>query len=430
MAGAGSVIIFVCLVAAFGIWSPIFVTFVSHYFLTTLIDSSSDSDEVHYPREGIFEWWWKPLLCAWVFVFWAFVASVVLAPVAVWSPLTYLILWTLVLWLAYPMSLASVLYSQHWLIFVHRGVCGRMLQHFGAFVYVHAITFGLCLVSVWLFVDGLTKSIIWAVPAVIIGAAAILLYARHWGRFAWLSLNFLPRQQRRPRAKRAAVEDPWEEPPRANGKTPIPEVGAADGGIRAGPPPARSSGIQAGAAANPGAVQANPQVPPTEEPDEWSDTRPYEVIDDPTLPPFPQSPDAPPKPTAAPAAPLFVEEEDEWAPNKKPYGLSEEGATVEPAPAADPEEQAEINKPLVLTKYYKDRAKKEAEEERQAEEAKRKMPAQSRKTPTFQTALLAGVWRFMICPGTMMAWANLMVFLFVEFILLFLILSLVPKGGQ
>ena len=431
MAGAGSVIIFVCLVAAFGIWTPIFATFVSHYFLTTLTDSSSGADEVYYPKEGIIEWWWKPLLCAWVFAFWAFVTTVVLAPVAVLSPLTYVVLWTLVLWLVYPMSLASVLYSQHWLIFIHRGVCGRMVQHLGAFVYVHLVTFGLFLLSVWLFVGGLTKSFIWVVPAVAVGAASILLYARHWGRFAWLSLNFLPRQQKRPRLKRVTVEDPWQEPPpdRAS-ETRVPEAESAGDGIRAGLPPASSSGIQAGAPAKPNTGKANPPAPAVEEYDEWTDTRPYEVIDDPTLPPFPKSPEAPPKPTVMPAAPVFVEEEDEWAPTKKPYGVSEEGATVEATPADAPAEKSDADKPLVITKYWEERAKKEEEEQRKTEEAKRTMPAQSKKTPTFQTALLGGVWRFMIHPSALLAWANLMVFLFVEFLLLYLIVSVAPKGQQ
>ena len=59
--------------------------------------------------------------------------------------------------------------------------------------------------------------------------------------------------------------------------------------------------------------------------------------------------------------PIFVEEEDEWAPTKKPYDLSEEGAGVVADPASAQEEKTEADKPLVITKYYDDRAKKEAE---------------------------------------------------------------------
>ena len=35
----------------------------------------------------------------------------------------------------------------------------------------------------------------------------LLLYARHWGRLAWLSLNYLPRQGKRPRVS-LSFEEP------------------------------------------------------------------------------------------------------------------------------------------------------------------------------------------------------------------------------
>jgi hypothetical protein len=80
----------------------------------------------------------------------------------------------------------------------------------------------------------------------------------------------------------------------------------------------------------------------------------------------------------------------------------------------------------VMSKYYDDRAKKEALEKRRREEEKRTMPARSKKTPTFQAAFLGGVWTFMLYPSTLLAWANLAVFTLVEFLLLYMLVMFSP----
>jgi hypothetical protein len=429
VAGGLTAIVFVCTLVCWAIWSVVFFTFVSHYFLVTLTDSSSGADEAYFPKEGLIEWWWKPILCAWVFFFWAVPTSILLSPVAAFSPITYLVLWTALMWLIYPMSLSSVLYSGHWLVFVHRGVFSRMIQHFGAYIYVNLVTFALFILSVWLFIHGLSGNFVYAALAIVIGPASILLYARHWGRFAWLSLNFLPRQQKQPRSdrmtakKRRALEMEDEIPTLDD---PEPAQAPAEESIREGVPLTGSKGIQATPTSQPVSIS----VPPPPEPyDEWTDTRPYEVIDDPDLPPFPKPVAAGPIPVAKHAPPLpVVEEEDEWAPNKKPYGVSDEGASVEPALDVPMEEKPEIDKPLVMTKYYDERAKKEAKEKREAEEAKRTMPKQSRKTPPFHQALLVGVWSFMIYPSTILAWGNLAVFTLVEFLIMYALAIFWPKA--
>jgi hypothetical protein len=297
-----------------------------------------------------------------------------------------------------------------------------MLQHAGAFVYVNLVTFGLCAASVWLVGRGLTDGFAWAAAAVLMVPTAILLYARHWGRFAWLSLNFLPRQAKRPRVPAAYAEKPWRDftPEEAPARR-APIASLPGDGIRAGEPAAASSssGIRA--------KTPERQAPPAEKLDEWSDTAPYEVLDDPALPSFPKAPAAPPTPTAAPAAPIVIEEEDEWASNKKPYAVSEEGAPVAPAPADVTTEKSPADTPVSFTQYYEERARQEAEEERRAQEAKRTMPARSKKTPTFQTAFFAGVWNFMFYPNTLVAWANLAVFTLVEFLLLYMLVMFRPR---
>jgi hypothetical protein len=421
VAGGLMAIFFICTLVCWAVWSMIYVFYASHYFLTTLTDSSSGQAEVYYPREGFTDWWWKPILCGWVLLVWLIPATLLLSPLLALSPLAFLIVWSLVLWFAFPMSLASVLYGQNWLVPLHRGVIGRMLHHGGAFVYVHLMTFAMCAGSLYMVVRGMTD-FVWLIPAIVLVPAVQLLYARHWGRFAWLSLNFLPRQAKKGRSslaekKRAlrSFDEAEESTQEAIPEMPAEEVEAmAADAFREGLPP------------NPaGAIKAAPAPhPPVEEYDEWTDMKPYAVLDDGETP-FYETAAPPPAVTAPPTAPAIVEEEDEWATDKKPYALTEPGP--EATPACAQETKSDADKPLEVSKYYDDRAKKEAEENRRREEEKRTMPTRSKKTPTFRTAFLGGVWLFMFYPSTMMAWATLAVFTTVEFLLMYMMLMVAPR---
>jgi hypothetical protein len=421
VAGGLTAIFFICTLVCWTIWSLIYALYASHYFLTTLTDSSAGQEEVYYPREGLTDWWWKPILCGWVLLVWLVPATLLLSPLLALSPLAFLIVWSLFLWFAFPMSLASVLYGQNWLVFLHRGVIGRMLHHRGAFVYVHLMTFAMCAGCLYLVARGMSD-FTYLIPAVVLVPAAQLLYARHWGRFAWLSLNFLPRQTKKPRSSNAekkralrTFDEAAVPTPVAIADTPAEEVeAAAADAIREGLPPNPAGAIKSSAAPTP--------RPAVEEYDEWTDFKPYAVIDDDQAP-FQEAAAPPPPPAVAtpPAAPAIVEDvEDEWATDKKPY------AYTEPAPAVAQETKSDADKPLVMSKYYDERAKQEAEEKRRREEEKRTMPARSKKTPTFQAALLVGVWKFMFYPNTLMAWAALAVFTAVEFLLMYVLVMFAP----
>ena len=91
---------------------------------------------------------------------------------------------------------------------------------------------------------------------------------------------------------------------------------------------------------------------------------------------------------------------------------------------------AEANQPLSLSKYYDDKARKEKE----AEEKKRieagKMPPPSRKKPSFQVALLHGVWPFMIYPRTLQVWINLVLLTAVEMFFLVMLRNFWPQMGD
>ena len=405
--GALMGIVFVCTLVCWVLWTVMYSIFAAHYFLTTLTDSSSGQDEVQFPREAIFDWWWKPLLCAWILLVWLIPSMLLFSPLAFVSTEAYLITWGLFLWFVFPMSLSCNLYAQNWLVFLHGGVLSRMLRHFGPFIYVHVLTFALFACCIWLIKQMLTDAFWWVVPAVVLIPATLLLYARHWGRFAWLSLNFLPGRSKSARGERVKgkrkVEDPWayaepepEPAPAAESKTPAPVADA---------------------------------VAPAEV-DEWTDMSPYQVVDDPSLPSLVETKPTPvaPAPAQAPAA-AMVEEEDEWATEKKPYNLSEPETPASLPPDAPPdphEKKSDANEPITMTKYFDERARKEKIAAEKAEEAKRTMPAQSKMTPTFTAAMVTGVWPFMVYHSTLIIWGTMIALTLMELLLLFMLKQTYP----
>lgn len=407
MGGALMAIVFVCILVCFALFSVVYLIFASHFFLTTLADSSSGRDEVEYPREFFTDWWWKPILCGWVLFCWLVPSMVVLSPLLAVGPEAYLIVWGAFLWLVFPVSLACSLYAQHWLVLVHRGVLGRMLRHFPALVYVHLVNLAMLAASVWLIGQIVRDGLLWVIPTIVIVPLTLLIYARQWGRFAWLSLNYLPAGAQQARLElppgERVVQDPW----------------AYDEPAPAEAAPVEATAIQAGAPAS-SAFQASA---PAEEVDAWTDTAPYGIVDDPSLPSFKETPRAPLAPEAPPPpAPVFVEEEDEWATEKKPYEFTE------PAPAAARDTKPEADQPVTMTEYFDERDRKEKIAERKAEKAKRKMPPRSKKTPAFHAAMLVGVWRFLAYPSTLIVWATLAALSTLEFILLYMMIVTFPAG--
>jgi hypothetical protein len=424
MAGAGSVIIFVIALAGCAIWSAIYLTFAAHYFLTTIIDSSGGHDEVHYPSEAVIDWWWKPLFCTWVLGVFIVPVVMVLATFLARQPLAFFICLALALWVLYPIGLLSALYTQNWLLVLHPGIAGRMLRHFGAFAYVHLITLLSASICAAVLFKVFTGSFLWALPAALLVPTTLLFYARNWGRFAWLSLNFLPRKKKDPFASQKASED----------CVPVMDVQEVDPhaeAIREGVPTGSGHAFQSGAP-----VQGSPHIragatpweaSPGPEEDEWAtDKKPY-AIDDGGLPSFKEQLPAPAPAVSLQTAPVppLEEEEDEWAPVKKPYQCEDPTHPAPPDPAllAKPE----IDRPVVLTKYYDERAQKEnAEAARKAAEM-RTMPPRSKKTPTFRSALFFGVWEFMIYGRTLSVWTNLVVLTFVELLLLMVVVQFWPR---
>jgi hypothetical protein len=399
-AAAGPVIMLVVFSVGLTIWSLVHFTFVAHYFLCTIIDSTSGNDEVHYPDEGIMEWWWKPILCGWVLAFCLLTGAILMSPLA-FFPLAFVIGLTAWVWFLFPLAILSVLFTSNWCFFLHPVLVARILKHYGSFAYVHLITSISVAISVGALIASLTHNFLWAIPAALMLPTAMLFYARHWGRLAWVSIHFMPR--RRSSGYIDTTKDADEIPELA--------VQEVEEGMRTGLPPTL---------AEPHASKSA-TLPVAEEEDEWAaNKKPYGVIGDAPAQPF-----EPPEPAAAPAPSVaaMAEEEDEWATDKKPYG------TVETATPQAP--QSPANTPVTASTYYDEQFKKEkAKKARDKREAGQTfMPKQRKKTPSFLKAMFFGVWGFMIYPDTVRVWANLVMLTFVELFFVMMVVRFFSMVG-
>ncbi len=257
---AGGAIVFVVSLAGLAIWSVAYCTFVGHYVLTTLTDTSAGANDVEFPVESWIAWWWKPVLCLWVLSAWCVPISILCLPLASYGFFPYTVAFGILLGAIYPLSLASVLYQQNWLMLFDALVVWRMLRHLRAFLYVLTVTSMLIATCATLLVLTAQGSWIWLFMFTLMFPMTFLMWARHWGRLSWLALNPVPSRRKRKRRKKdhdlgESVED---EAPEMD----VEEVTESLGEVA--PPP----------------VDAMPNTLTVVEEDEWAtDKAPYGMVD-------------------------------------------------------------------------------------------------------------------------------------------------------
>jgi hypothetical protein len=210
-------IIVVAAAAAFAVVGLFFLLYSCHCFLHVLGDSSAGIDEVRWPDESLTDWWWKPLYCVGLFAFWGVTCLIVVGPFFIENPAGFWIAYPLALWLIYPISVGSPFAANNMLMIVDPHFLGRLFHHPRALLTVLVITVPLPAAVVWMIGVLLARGHFgWAVGAALVLPAALLFYARAWGRLAWLVLNDEPFRPKKPRysagSPALAVEDPWQTP--------------------------------------------------------------------------------------------------------------------------------------------------------------------------------------------------------------------------
>jgi hypothetical protein len=222
--GTAQAIIFMSTLTGIAIAGPLFLAYASHALLVVVTESTVGDPEVRWPEETVADWWWQPIYCVGMLTFWLTGGLVIVGPLALVSPWAFGIVGALFIWYAYPLGMLCVMDAQNSLAVVHLPLILRILRHPMALLVVGVATMPLGAAVVGLLSLTILHSTIWVIPLAFVMPIAVLLYARSWGRLAWMVLN-VKRQTPRaddekppPEAAHASVLDPWalparEEPP-------------------------------------------------------------------------------------------------------------------------------------------------------------------------------------------------------------------------
>jgi hypothetical protein len=225
----GRMIWHVAALAGLGITGLIWVTYVSHCFLTVLTESSIGDAEVRWSDESILDWWWKPLYCLVMLTFWLSVTGVFMGALVLVSPWAFAVAVGVTIWYAFPVGLLCVMDARSSVAVVHIPLLVRLASHLPTVLLVGLITLLPASVAAGLFAGVLLHSIFWALPAALVLPPVLFFYSRCWGRLAWMLLNIKARvrgsavEVAPPEAAQAKIHDPWSLP----AAEPIPEFDVA-----------------------------------------------------------------------------------------------------------------------------------------------------------------------------------------------------------
>ncbi len=381
MSGAGPAILVSCGLAALGIIGFFFVCYFAHCFLLVVIDSAAGVDEIRWPDESIVDWLGRPIYLLWVLLPILFVPCVVLATTG--SALAFLLTLILLLWLVSPVMFLSSLAAKSWMALFYGPFLKRWARYFFAYavflLWSGVLTFLGTAILVWSVFDA---------RGIALGAIFLpllcLLYFRVFGRYGWYVTTRRMRRARRKKlnpAKGLRIEalDPWAVTPD------VMESPAQDSSPQ-GQPATRDK-------LKPAEAETAIKLAPLEEP---------------------------------------AIEEDEWTPNKKPYGvMSEERARASwverrGTPGTDEDvygaEEMRLSAPVSLWNYYEDRARKEEELREQGKSVRQY--ERPRKPPTLTQAMTREIFSFLLYPHTIRAWLVLAIFFGMTLAIVNLLVSL------
>ena len=388
MGNAGSVIIFMVSLAGCSFITMLSVLYLSHHFLTVLMDSSSGIDEVHWPDgETLLDWWWKPFYTLWIVGFWTVTGAGVVGPCFVLlltDIKTFGVFLLVFLWLIVPLGFCSTLYRRNWFAILSVEFLAKTAKHLPALLYTYAVTLPLTAVALLAVYAALQRNFAWIFAAPFLVAAALLFYARCWGRFAWLALNWDKRVYKSKRKERRSlalnVADPWSTP-----KEELPEFDVEE--LDDEPVIPASQAVSA-------KVEAKVE-PEVEEEDEWTKNKtPYGVLTD----------------QQAKAA---------WEANQRQDVPVEEGYDIG-APVEVPQE-----KKINLTAYYDEQMRKE-EELKASTERPDPQPKLEKGLPTFRRALGRSLYQFLFYDQTRVPWLSISVAVLVWLFFLRMVIDFWP----
>jgi hypothetical protein len=390
----GAAMFFVLSLVAGVIIGLIVVTYASNTFLNALNGTAAGNDDIPWSTDPYIDRLADPFFLAYLL---ALVSVAVLVPVGLLFPdfvehrAGLALVLACIVWLLFPILLLSALTgTSRWYV-LHWEFLRRLVRQPLATLLFYLST------GTNLAIGG--AAILFAVRfpnplallAVFVAAACVLIHARLCGRFAWIvgQTPIVEKSARRPRLRGVKASDPWETPD------------VPDRRLDPASPRQQETAVTA---ANPRAIAKEAVGVPDSDEDEWApNKRPYALLED-AADPSPTTKE----PASVPVAPS--EEEDEWTPNKKPYAFSSDAAAHAPA-------EMEANNPYreAITKSPRTRAGHEEGEEntptRPAGQFEHELPQpdriemrwqEGRKLPPMpRFPLLVGIWDFPFYSSTL-----------------------------
>jgi hypothetical protein len=229
----GAAIVFVCLLAALGLFAVLTAAYAANCFLVAVEQTAAGIDDVAWPDEPLVDWVGKPVFLVWMVAFWlvptGFLLRYLKDSFLPHEPiLRFLLPSAFLLWLLFPISLLSSLSAQSRLVFFRPAILVGFLRCFPSVFLFYGITLVLLAITAAALAMGLQPGGLMLAPvAAAVAAAALLIYGRLLGRVAWL-LNQLqplesqsesePESQPAPKKKKPRkvegleANDPWAVP--------------------------------------------------------------------------------------------------------------------------------------------------------------------------------------------------------------------------
>jgi hypothetical protein len=382
--GTGPAIMVSMCLALFGIVSFFLITYFAHSFLVVLIDSAAGIDVISWPSEAFAEWFTKPIYVLWVLLP-LLGASAIVGAAA--GPFAFGIALLVLLWLVSPVMFMSSLAAKSWGALLYGPFLSRWLRFsHGYLVFllwsgvITALGAGLLVWSI--------RSLTGVFVSALFLPMLSLLYWRILGRYGWyITTRRMSKTKKKAKnpARDVKVEslDPWAMPA---GERTVPlateaEIDEPDNEVEA----EVETGIR----------------------DLSGEAKPAAATDE-SIQPI----------------------EDEWTPNKKPYGVMTEPQAREswverPRSKSDDDEgyeveqvdqQISIGPPVSLFEYYAEREKKEEVLREQGKSVRQHI--RPRKPPTLGEAMTKEIAGFLFYPHCLRTLINLAILFGVELMLL------------
>ncbi|MFO0863309.1 MAG: hypothetical protein U0744_01380 [Gemmataceae bacterium] len=217
LANAVFALILIGVIAAVGVFTPVYVNYLSHVLLAIFTETALGADDFVWPDDHWFDRWWKAGWCLAVLA----VSAVVSMPfamlfflISVQAGLIALVIGVSVF---FPISMLTGIYAPELLGPLHGQAYLAIFRRPGAWLIAWLWATPLAMATTVCFYFAATHSPNWAIGLGPLVPFAVVLFARAWGCFSWLATSGKRRKKSKASAEIApsaasTTVDPWAMP--------------------------------------------------------------------------------------------------------------------------------------------------------------------------------------------------------------------------